>query len=233
MFLENLYNTTILKWFATNSGKGDRIMNREQRRKETKAGKGKDLYNEVTGKKSFYKEIPVSELKVDESKLDQQLLQKMTAYENIKDSLERDVGRYGILVLNYLDSLCTIPFELLDKKDEVPQVISIIDFVNDYVKNMLEGMVLSEENLEKTIESIKDVAKFSLQCFKGTDIPLLTPICERTVQLIDYSYVIGSRIGVTLGFHSMVDKFTQKDIEYIKEYSEFLTNKSLEIKSKN
>lgn len=198
-------------------------MNRKQRR-------SKDLYTEVTGRNTVLKKIPVSKIKVDESKLDQELLQKLISFESIKDSLERDVYRISMLMLNYLDDLCTLPFAKL-ASDEKQNAITLIDLVNNSIKGMLDGCVLSDP--DEVQDRIKNVAKFSLTCFEGTDIPLLTPICDRAIQLIDYEYVVGGRIGASLGYHSSADKFTTKDIECIKEYAEFLKNKSFEIKAKN
>ncbi|MHB8065089.1 MAG: hypothetical protein ACYDG2_21145 [Ruminiclostridium sp.] len=202
-------------------------MNRTQRRSLRSK---EDLYHEVTGKRTILKEIPISELKIDESKLDKQLLDKLNTFEKIKDSLERDVSRICSLMLSYLDSLCTLEFNKLGS-DERENAIGIIDLVNNVTKATLDGNVLSDP--DEVVGRLKDVAKFSLTCFKDTDMPMLLPLCDIAGKLIAYYYVIGGRIGAYLGYHSSVDKFTKKDVEYIKEYSDFMINKSLEIKAKN
>lgn len=204
-------------------------MNRAQRRS---LRSNEDLYHEVTGHKYVTKQVPVEELmkSIDHYKLDKALLDKMNLFEENKESLERDVSRMCSLMLRYLDNLCTLDFNKLSA-DEKENTIGVIDLVNDVTKATLDGNVLSDP--DKVIEGLKDVSKFSLTCFEGTDIPMLLPLCDFAGKLIDYYYVIGGRIGATLGYHSSVEKFAQKDIDCINEYAEFMKNKSLEIKAKN
>lgn len=197
-------------------------MNRQQRRATRNT---RDLYNEVTGRRTVLKEIPVSKLKVDESKLDNQLLQKMMSYETLKATYREEVRIYCGLTLNYLDSMCSLKFESLHPQEK-ENAISVIDLIIDNTKNTLEGYVLGDDVFDKVIESVQDVAKFTLTCFDESDIPLLLPLCDNAVKLLKYSYVIGAYIGEMI-------ELTPKDIEYVKDYAEFMINKSLEIKAKN
>lgn len=177
-----------------------------------------DLYEEVTGRKPILKEISISELKIDQSKLDQQLLDKICSFEKSKNSLKKEVGMFCGLTLNYLDSLCTLDLSQLDS-DEKEHVIGIIDLVIKNTQNMLKGLVLPVERLDKLTNDVGTIGKFSQTCFEDTDIPMLLPLCQNTIKLLEYSYVVGAYIGE-------LNKFKEKDIKYIKEYSEFLLWKS-------
>ncbi|MEN6351403.1 MAG: hypothetical protein ABFD08_18680 [Syntrophomonas sp.] len=183
-----------------------------------------DLYTEATGRKLHKKEIPISQIIIDKSKLDQQLLSKMLAFENIKNSQRKEVSIFCNLTLSYLDSLCTLDFQTLGF-EEKKNAIDIVTYVINNIQHMLEGLVLSIEALEKTISTIKDIATFSLVCFENTNMPILMPFCENSIRLLEYSHVIGACIGL--------NKFKEKDIKYIREYSEFLIRKSLEVKARN